>query len=111
MQTSDFDYDLPPELIAQHPPERRGDSRMLVIDREAETIEHRMFRDFPGYVGKEDLLVLNDTRVVAARFFSNDGRMELLRVDVVGPNRWKCLVRPGKRLRAGKTIEIGESTG
>lgn len=111
MQTSDFDYDLPPELIAQHPPERRGDSRMLVIDRQAGTIEHRMFREFPEYVRQDDLLVLNDTRVVAARFFSNDGRMELLRVDVVGPNRWKCLVRPGKRLRVGRTIEIGDSTG
>lgn len=111
MQTSDFDYDLPPELIAQHPPEHRGDSRMLVIDRSAGSIEHRMFRDFPEYVGKEDLLVLNDTRVVAARFFSNDGKMELLRVDVCGPNLWKCLVRPGKRLRVGKTITIGDSVG
>lgn len=111
MQTSDFDYDLPPELIAQHPPERRGDSRMLVLDRSAGSIEHRMFRDFPEYVNNDDLLVLNDTRVVPARFFSNDERMELLRTDVVGLNRWKCLVRPGKRLRLGKTIEIGESTG
>ena len=111
MQTSDFDYELPPELIAQHPPERRGDSRMMVVDRAAGTITHRRFSDFPEYVGSDDLLVLNDTRVVAARYFSNDGTQEILRVEVLGERLWKCLVKPGKKFKIGRTIEIGNSIG
>jgi S-adenosylmethionine:tRNA ribosyltransferase-isomerase len=111
MQTSDYDYILPPELIAQRPPEKRGDSRMMVVDRAAGTITHRSFADFPEYVRPEDLLVLNDTRVVAARFFSNDGTQEILRVDATGPLLWKCLVKPGKKFKPGRTIEIGDCTG
>jgi S-adenosylmethionine:tRNA ribosyltransferase-isomerase len=111
MRTSDFDYDLPDELIAQRPPERRGESRMMVIDRASGTIEHRQFAEFPDFVRKNDLLVMNDTRVVAARFFSNDGTREILRVDMISPTRWKCLVRPGKRFKVGRTVDIGKSTG
>lgn len=111
MQTSDFDYELPPELIAQHPPERRGDSRMMVVDRAAGTITHRRFSDFTEYVEADDLLVLNDTRVVAARFFSNDGSQEILRVGILGERHWKCLVKPGKKFKPGRTIEIGDSVG
>lgn len=111
MQTSDFDYELPEELIAQQPPKRRGESRMMVVDREAGTIEHHRFGDFPGFIEADDLLVLNDTRVVPARFFSNEGDREILRVDVLGPSRWKCLVRPGKRFKVGRTVEIGKATG
>ncbi|MCB1089162.1 MAG: S-adenosylmethionine:tRNA ribosyltransferase-isomerase, partial [Verrucomicrobiae bacterium] len=73
MRTADFDYHLPEDLIAQFPPEHRGDSRMMVIRRDAGTIEHRWFRDFPEFVEKGDRLVLNDTRVTPARFFSDDG--------------------------------------
>lgn len=111
MRTADFDYDLPEELIAQRPPERRGESRMMVVDRGEGTISHRRFADFPDYIGREDLVVLNDTRVVAARFFSNDGTREILRVDMITPTKWKCLVRPGKRFKVGRTVEIGEATG
>ncbi len=108
---SAYDYDLPPGLIAQHPPEKRGASRMMVLDREAGTIDHRMFSDFREFIAPDDLLVLNDTRVVPARYFSNDGKKELLRLEAVMATRWKCLVRPGKKLRIGKTIEIGDATG
>lgn len=111
MQTSDFDYELPGELVAQHPPERRGESRMMVLDRAAGTIEHRRFADFPSFVGADDLLVLNDTRVVPARFFSDDGRCEILRTATLDANTWKCLVRPGKRLRPGRTVVVGGSAG
>jgi S-adenosylmethionine:tRNA ribosyltransferase-isomerase len=111
MQTSDFDYELPPELIAQHPPERRGDSRMMVVDRTTGAISHRRFSDFPEYIGSDDLLVLNDTKVVAARYFSNDGTQENLRVEVLGERLWKCLVKPGKKFKPGRTIEIGNSVG
>lgn len=111
MQTSDYDYELPEELIAQHPPERRGESRMMVVDRTAGTISHRAFADFPQFVGADDLLVLNDTRVVAARFFFDDGRSEILRVEALDERTWKCLVRPGKRFRPGNTVVIGGCTG
>lgn len=111
MQTSDYDYELPDELIAQHPPERRGESRMMVVDRTSGTISHRSFADFPGFVGADDLLVLNDTRVVAARYFSDDGRSEILRVEALDERTWKCLVRPGKRFRPGNTVVIGGCTG
>jgi len=111
MQTSDYDYELPDELIAQHPPERRGESRMMVVDRTAGTISHRSFADFPGFVGADDLLVLNDTRVVAARYFSDDGRSEILRIEALDERTWKCLVRPGKRFRPGNAVVIGGCTG
>ena len=111
MQTSDFDYELPDELIAQRPPEKRGESRMMVIDRKSGEISHQRFLDFPDFIRPDDRLVLNDTRVVAARYFSNDGSKEVLRVDVLGPKRWKCLVRPGKKFRIGHTVEIGDGTG
>jgi len=111
LTASAYDYDLPPELIAQHPPEERGASRMMVLDRAAGTISHKMFSDFSGYVSSDDLLVLNDTRVVPARYFSNDGKKELLRLEVMSATRWKCLARPGKKLRVGKTIEIGDARG
>ena len=111
MQTSDYDYELPDELIAQHPPERRGESRMMVIDRTAGTISHRSFADFPGFVGADDVLALNDTRVVAARYFSDDGRSEILRVEALDEHTWKCLVRPGKRFRPGNAVVIGGCTG
>lgn len=111
MQTSDFDYHLPEELIAQRPLEKRESSRMMIVRRDEGTIEHARFSDFPGLVDEDDLLVLNDTRVVPARFFSNDETREVLRVDVVGPRRWKCLVRPGKRFKVGRTVDIGDSIG
>jgi S-adenosylmethionine:tRNA ribosyltransferase-isomerase len=111
MQTSDYDYELPDELIAQHPPERRGESRMMVVDRAVGTISHRSFADFPEFVGADDLLVLNDTRVVAARYFSDDGRSEILRVEAFDERTWKCLVRPGKRFRPGNTVVIGGCKG
>ncbi len=111
MRTADFDYDLPKELIAQHPPERRGESRMMVVDRDSGSIEHRWFRDFPEFLRPGDQLVLNDTRVAPARFFSNDGRIELLKVDARSPTVWQCLVKPGKRMKIGRTVEIADATG
>lgn len=84
---------------------------MMVVNRAEGRISHHHFAEFPDFVEKEDLLVLNDTRVVSARYFSNDGTQEILRVDVIGERRWKCLVKPGKRFKPGRTIEIGESVG
>ncbi len=109
--TTDFDYRLPPELIASEPLQDRSASRMLVVHREHGVVEHRMFRELPEFLKPDDLLVLNDTRVVPARFFSNDGTREVLRVEPLSPTLWRCMVKPGKRFRLGHTVMIGESTG
>jgi S-adenosylmethionine:tRNA ribosyltransferase-isomerase len=109
--TSDFDYHLPPELIASEPLADRSSSRMMVVHRDSGLIEHRMFRDLPNFLTPEDMLVLNNTRVVPARFFSNDGTREVLRLEPITPTLWRCMVKPGKRFRLGHTVAIGDSTG
>jgi len=107
---SDYDYNLPRELIAQRPLERREDSRMMVLNRDAQTIEHRQFHELKKFLQPGDLLVLNDTRVLPARRFSNDGTIEFLFIDQIEPRRWKCLVRPGRKMRVGVTTKIDETT-
>jgi S-adenosylmethionine:tRNA ribosyltransferase-isomerase len=109
--TKDFDYHLPEELIAARPLAERSASRMLVVHKDSGVIEHRMFRDFPGYLRPDDLLVLNDTKVIPARLFSDDGRTELLCLDRLSPLEWRCLVRPGKRMKPGRTVSVGGITG
>lgn len=111
MLTTDFDYHLPPELIASEPLPERSASRMLVVHRDRGVVEHRSFKDLPSFLKPTDLLVLNNTRVVPARFFSNDGSREVLRVEPLSPTLWRCMVKPGKRFRIGHTVEIGDSTG
>jgi S-adenosylmethionine:tRNA ribosyltransferase-isomerase len=107
---SDYDYDLPRGLIAQRPPKRRGDSRMMVLHRGAQTIEHRQFHDLKTFLQEGDLLVLNDTQVLSARRFSDDGAIEFLFLERLGPGRWKCLVNPGRKMRVGATATIGGAT-
>ncbi len=109
--TSDFDYHLPPELIASEPLPERSASRMLVVHRDTGKLEHRLFSDLPSFLRSDDLLVLNNTRVVPARFFSDDGSRELLRVDTLQPLLWRCMVRPGKKFRIGHQVRVGGSTG
>ncbi|MGI9244403.1 MAG: S-adenosylmethionine:tRNA ribosyltransferase-isomerase, partial [Verrucomicrobiales bacterium] len=111
LRTEDFNYDLPDELIASHPPERRDGSRMLLVDRETGHIEHANFSDFPAQVEEDDLLILNDTKVVRSRFFSDDGKIEIVRLGGADTRTWKCLVRPGKKMRLGKSTSIGGITG
>jgi S-adenosylmethionine:tRNA ribosyltransferase-isomerase len=105
-QLSDYDYVLPPELIAQRPLERREDSRMMVLHRAGDKIEHRQFRELKRFLRSGDLLVLNDTRVLPARRFSDDGAIEFLFLQRVGPVRWKCMVRPGRKMRVGATAKM-----
>jgi S-adenosylmethionine:tRNA ribosyltransferase-isomerase len=107
---SDYDYDLPRELIAQRPPEHREDSRMMVLRRDKQTIEHRHFPELKTLLDPGDLLVLNDTRVLPARRFSNDRKLEFLFIDRIGPRRWKCLVKPGRKMRVGATAKIDKTT-
>jgi S-adenosylmethionine:tRNA ribosyltransferase-isomerase len=109
--TNDYDYALPEELIARHPAPRREQSRMLVIHRQEQRIEHRHFTDFPALIGPDALVVLNNTKVIPARVFSNDGRIELLFLEAVGENTWKCMVRPGRRMRVGQQVEIPGAKG
>jgi len=103
---SDYDYDLPAELIAQRPLPRREDARMMVLRRDAQTIEHRQFVELRTLLSPGDLLVLNDTRVVPARKFSDDGAIEFLFVERLGRARWKCLIKPGRKFRVGATTRI-----
>lgn len=111
LKTSDFHYDLPEELIASRPLAERSASRMLVLHRETGAIEHRMFRDLTEYLKADDLLVLNDTKVIPARLFSDDGRIELLCLDQLSPTEWRCLVKPGKRMKVGREVVVGGTTG
>ena len=116
MRTSDFDYDLPPELIAQTPVEPRDASRLMVVHRNAppdervNQIQHRTFRDIGLYLQSGDLLVLNQTRVIPARLYGHKaqtgGKVELLLLRQENENTWEALVR-GKRLGPGTVIEIG----
>lgn len=109
--TADYDYHLPDELIASRPAADRAASRMLVVHRATGRIEHRMFREFPSFLTPGDLLVLNDTKVIPARVFSDDGRIELLCLDRPSPLEWRCLVRPGKRMKTGRSVTVGGITG
>jgi len=111
LRTKDFHYDLPDELIADRPLTDRSASRMLVVDRLKGTIEHRMFRDLPEYLRPDDLWMFNDTKVIPARVFSDDGKVELLCLDRLSPVEWRCLVRPGKKMKVGRTVEVAGITG
>jgi S-adenosylmethionine:tRNA ribosyltransferase-isomerase len=108
MRLSDYDYVLPRELIAQNPLEHRDDSRMLVLHRADQKVEHRHFRELKTLLRPGDLLVLNDTRVLPARRFSDDGAVEFLFLERLGPTRWKCMVNPGRKMRVGATTTIDE---
>jgi S-adenosylmethionine:tRNA ribosyltransferase-isomerase len=106
VRLNDYDYDLPRELIAQRPPQRRDDSRMMVLHRDTQTIEHRQFGELKTFLQPGDLLVLNDTRVLPARRFSDDGAIEFLFLERLGDRRWKCLVTPGRKMRVGCSATV-----
>ncbi len=111
MRTIDFDYELPEELIADRPLPDRAASRMLVVHRDSGLIEHRHFSNLPEYVRAGDHFVLNNTKVIPARYFSNDGGIELVRAGLAQELVWKCLVRPGKKMKIGRTVQVGDATG
>ena len=114
MKTSDFDYELPEELIAQHPAAQRDHSRRLVMDKYTGAVEHRVFRDIVDYLHAGDVLVLNNTKVIPARIFGvkegGTAKIEvlLLKRDDDLPNTWEVLVHPGKRAKVGTVIAFGE---
>jgi S-adenosylmethionine:tRNA ribosyltransferase-isomerase len=104
MKTSDFDYGLPEELIAQHPLADRSASRMMVANRATGEIRHERFRDIGRFLQPGDLLVLNDTKVLPARLWSQPPRVELLLIEALGGNRWSSMVKPGKRAKIGDQL-------
>jgi len=109
--TEDFNYDLPEELIASMPRKDRSGSRMMVIDRSSSEINFQRFEDFKDYINKDDICILNDTKVVPSRFFNEDGKIEIIRLEEPEPNVWKCLVRPGKKMRVDSPINIAGVDG
>ena len=111
LRTADYDYPLPAELIARHPLPQRDGARMMVLHRAEQRIEHRAFTDFPAFLRDGDLVVLNDTRVIPARVRSDDGKIGLLFLEATGPCAWKCLVKPGRKMRPGMSVHIAGNRG
>ena len=105
-RVADYDFTLPPDLVASRPLAERDASRMLVLDRRSGRIEHRSFRDFAEYLGPGDLAVLNNSRVIKARLRTEDERIELLLLEPLGPREWLCLVKPGRKMRPGFAFPI-----
>ena len=113
LKTSDFNFDLPQELIAQHPCEPRDAARLLVMDRETQTLEHRIFRDITEYLRPGDVLVINDSKVIPARIYGKKlgeggAACEFLLLRQKSLDRWEVLVRPGRRLREGARVSFGD---
>ena len=111
MKTSDFYFDLPEELIAQTPLERRDASRLLCLDKVSGAREHRVFSELPELLRPGDCLVMNDSRVLPARLLGareTGGAAELLLLRDLGAGKWECLARPGRKLRPGAKVYFGE---
>ena len=109
MRPSDFDYVLPPELIAQRPLERRDQSRLFVLDRSTGQFEHRHFSDLPNYVGAGDLMVFNDSKVIPARLRPMTQVSEMFLVEEIAPNDWWVMLRPAKRGLVGTLIQVADN--
>ncbi len=113
MRLSDFEYNLPENLIAQFPSEKRDNSRLMVLDRSKRSIEHRRFYEIVDYLEAGDALVLNKTKVIPARLHGNKAgtgsRVELLLLRELEKNRWECLVKPGRRARRGARLLFDEN--
>jgi len=112
MKTSDFYYDLPKELIAQTPIEKRDASRLLTLDKNTGTWEHHHFYELPDFLTEKDCLILNDSRVLPARLLGHrlpgGGACEVLLLVDKGEGVWECLVRPGKKMRPGAQVSFGD---
>ena len=111
MKTDDFDYNLPEELIAQTPLEKRDDSKLMVLDKKTGEIKHEVFHNIINYLEKDDILVLNDTKVIPARIIGekDDTKavIELLLLKNISDDNWECLSKPAKRIKVGTVISFG----
>ena len=114
MKVADFDYHLPPELIAQEPLEQRDSSKLMVIDRQKQKIKHCLFSGIAEYLCPRDCLVLNDARVLPARLLGKKNgtgsKVELLLLSEVSPGKWEVLGKPGKKLQPGTVIDFGQGS-
>ena len=111
MNVSDFYYDLPEELIAQTPIEKRDESRLMVLNRDKQTIEHKTFKDIIDYLEPGDCLVRNNTKVIPARLYgkkATGAKIEFLLLNRIEGDIWECIVRPGHKLKHGTEVEFGE---
>ena len=111
MKVSDFDYDLSEELIAQTPIEKRDESRLMVLDREKQTIEHRKFKNIIEYLKPGDVLVRNNTKVIPARIYGKKetgANVEFLLLHNIEEDIWECIVRPGNKLHIGTKVIFGD---
>lgn len=115
MRTADFHFNLPPELIAQHPAAKRDASRLLVLHRKGNRVEHKQFRDILEFFRKGDVLVLNNSRVIPARLrgvnAKTGGKFEMLLLEEVAPNDWWTMIKPGKSARIGTEIVLRDAKG
>ena len=111
MKTDDFDYVLPEELIAQTPLEKRDNSKLMVVDKKTGEIKHEVFHNIIEYLNKDDILVLNDTKVMPARIIgekeNTQAVIELLLLKNIQDDDWECLAKPAKRIKVGTTITFG----
>ena len=111
MKVTDFDYDLPKELIAQTPIEKRDESKLMVLDRSNETIEHKKFKDIVEYLKPGDVLVRNNTKVIPARLYGKKvtgANVEFLLLNNIEGDIWECIVRPGNKLHVGAKVIFGD---
>ncbi|HHW69213.1 MAG TPA: tRNA preQ1(34) S-adenosylmethionine ribosyltransferase-isomerase QueA [Tenericutes bacterium] len=112
MKTEDFDFELPENLIAQTPLEKRDSSRLLVLDKKSGVIEHKYFSDIIEYLNEGDVLVLNDTKVIPARLYgvkeTTNASIELLMLKEIEKDTWECLTKPAKRVKIGTVISFGD---
>ena len=117
MNVSDFNYNLPKELIAQHPLENRDESRLMVVNRQTQQIEHKIFRDIIDYLNPGDCLVINNTKVIPARLYGvkinetnehEPAHVEFLLLKQIAKDIWEVMVRPGKKLKTGVKVSFGD---
>ena len=111
MKVTDFDYELPEELIAQTPMEKRDESRLMVLDRKEQTIEHKHFKDVIDYLEPGDVLVRNNTKVIPSRLYGKKetgAKVEFLLLNNMEKDIWECIVRPGNKLHVGAKVIFGD---
>ena len=111
MKVSDFNYELPEELIAQHPYDKRDEARLMVLNKSEEKIEHKLFKDIIDYLEPGDCLVINDTKVIPARLYGHKdtgAKVEFLLLKRIENDDWEVMVRPGNKLRVGSKATFGD---
>ncbi|MDD6255622.1 MAG: tRNA preQ1(34) S-adenosylmethionine ribosyltransferase-isomerase QueA [Eubacteriales bacterium] len=115
MQLTDFDYDLPEELIAQYPSQKRDEARLLVADRAHDAVEHKKFYDIIDYLNPGDVLVMNDSKVIPARLLGRKketgAKVEFLLTKHIGGDMWEAMVRPGRKLKPGASVIFSDRAG